>query len=501
MDKKLKIKALKQSKKIKLGKILTKKIENKHLDKIFTSKFMVASFVITAMFLVTFGIFQWLSSHRQVLGESDIDDSALASQPANLVIDTGSVVGPLQRPWQDLSQGGEDKEWRLQPILSQVKTLKPKYIRIDHIYDFYEIVKGEPGNLEFDWTKFDLILDDILASGAKPYISLGYMPPVIADGDVVNKPKRWEDWQYTVQRSIEHISGTKKIKDVYYEVWNEPDHFGDWDYQGDKNYLELYTHAAKGAANAKGVEDFKFGGPATTGLYKSWFDALVKHARANNLRLDFFSWHRYSHSLEDFEEDMKKAQSWSKEYPDLQSSLELHITEWGHDSENHPGYDSYYGAAHTVATSIVMVNNIREALIFEIQDGENPDGQTKWGRWGIIDSENQAKPRFYALRMLNSLGDEELKLSGQNQYIKAIAAKDKGGKIVLIVVNFDPAVTHKEIVPITFINLDMGTYNLKYKFLNGKEIRQQILSANGRIGTQVDMRVNDVLLLELEKVN
>ncbi len=63
------------------------------------------------------------------------------------------------------------------------------------------------------------------------------MPPAIAQSDIVSEPKRYEDWQIVVQHLIQHISGTRGISDVYYEVWNEPDLFGHWKYGGKKIIL------------------------------------------------------------------------------------------------------------------------------------------------------------------------------------------------------------------------------------------------------------------------
>ncbi|MDQ3008619.1 MAG: hypothetical protein M3Q81_03410, partial [bacterium] len=273
--------------------------------------------------------------------------SRASGEPANLQVDTQAVIGPMPRPWRYLAQGGEDHAWRLQPLVPQVKALKPQYIRIDHVYDFYDVVGGSPGNLTFDFSKLDLILDDIAAVGAKPYISLSYMPPVISDSDIVGKPQRWEDWQLVVQKTIEHISGTRKTRDVYYEVWNEPDLFGGWHYGGNKSYIQLYAASARGAANARGVQPFKLGGAATTALYKNWFVALADFTTKNNVRFDFFSWHRYNLKIDEYRTDMVEIRSWLTKYPQLEPTLELHITEWGHDSDMHAGYDGTYGAAHT----------------------------------------------------------------------------------------------------------------------------------------------------------
>ncbi len=134
--------------------------------------------------------------------------------PAAILIQANNSLGPMPRPWRNLAQGGEDHNWRLAPVAGLVSELNPEYIRIDHIYDFYDIVAGTSGSLTFNFTKLDLIIDDILATGAKPYIALSYMPPAISSGDIVSPPRSYADWQLTVQRTVEHISGTRGISDV-----------------------------------------------------------------------------------------------------------------------------------------------------------------------------------------------------------------------------------------------------------------------------------------------
>ena len=250
-----------------------------------------------------------------------------SSEPANIIIDTRKVIGPLQRPWRHLAQGGEDHAWRMGTLIPKIAALHPAYIRIDHIYDFYDIVGGSSGNLTFNFSKLDGLLDDIKATGATPYISLSYMPPVISSSDIISAPRNYSDWQLTVQKTIEHISGTRATRDVYYEVWNEPDLFGGWKYYGNKSYLTLYEAAARGAQNAQGVQPFKIGGPATTALYKNWFDALATDAVKNNVRLDFISWHRYDTDMDRFKKDITDARTWIQSYPQLQPTIKCHITE------------------------------------------------------------------------------------------------------------------------------------------------------------------------------
>ncbi len=422
--------------------------------------------------------------------------------PANLIIDTQAILGPLPRPWRNLAQGGEDHNWRLDKLNGPVAALKPEYIRLDHIYDFYDIVQGGPGNLTFNWTKFDLIIDDIVKTGATPYVALSYMPPAISSGDILAYPTNWADWQLVVQKTIEHVSGSKGIRDVYYEVWNEPDLFGSFKYYGEKNYLTLYAYASAGAKNARGVLPFKLGGPAITALYKNWFDAWAKACIGNSWRCDFFSWHRYSNDLDQYAEDMELVKNWVAAYPQLEPTLEFHITEWGHDSKNHAGYDSQYGAAHTVAGAIAMSNRVTRAFAFEIQDGKDPEGKSQWGRWGMFthnDFGANSKPRYRALKMLDSIADQRLQITGLGSWVKALAAKNDNGETEIIIANFDAKGAHSETVPLTFLNIEPGSYTLDKEFLGGSKQNQQLATDAAVLKTEIFMPINEVAKIKLIK--
>ncbi len=447
------------------------------------------------LIIVAIGVGAWqIPVVRQFFGHA-------SGEPANIFVDTQAVLGPMPRPWRNLAQGGEDSKWRIQPIAGSVKALHPEYIRIDHIYDFYDIVKGSPGNLSFDFSKFDQILDDIQAVGAKPYIALSYMPSAISSGDILAKPRNWADWSLVVQKTIEHVSGTRHTPDVYYEVWNEPNWFGKWQTYGDKNYLTLYDYAAVGASRARGVLPFKFGGPALTDLQKSWFDAMAKHVINNNVRMDFFSWHRYAANIEQYRQDMTDAHTWLNDYPQLEPTLELHITEWGHDSNNNNGYDNNYGAAHTVAGAIEMINLLDRAFLFEVQDGHDPKGQAKWGRWGLFTAKEvgaSPKPRYNALRMLDRISDQRLQLLGKGTWVKGVAGLASDGTVQVVLANYDQYSSHSENVPVTFTNIAPGAYNVTTEYLGGQRQIQQVATTEAALKVQVPMPVNSVSFTQLQ---
>lgn len=425
-------------------------------------------------------------------------------EPARIVVYTDRQLAPIEAPWANLAQGGEAHDWRLQPVAQQVRALDVEYIRLDHLYDFYDIVGGSPGNLSFDFSKLDVMLDDIAAAGALPYLSLSYMPPAISKGDIVDEPHSYADWQLVVQRTIEHVSGTRGIPNVYYEVWNEPDLFGGWKYYGSKNYLHLYAASARGAQNAQVSQPFKIGGPATTGLYGNWIKALAKLNQQDGLPLDFISWHRYATDIEQFRFDVSTVRSWLNQYPELQERLEYHITEWGHDSENHPGYDSQYSAAHLAAAAIEMEGVIDKAFAFEIQDGLDPNGQAYWGRWGMLthqDHGSYPKPRYHVFQFIRRhLQGTQLQTLGKGTYVKAMASEKADGTISVLLANFDPAATNQEIVPVTLKNLSPGTYSLtKQLYGHTPSTNQFTLTQSQDFQASFEMRPLSVVVLTITK--
>ena len=389
---------------------------------------------------------------------------------AEIVVDASSSLGPITPFWQTLAQGGEEKE-PFKNIPEEIAELKPAYIRVDHIYDFYNVVSRDNGRLKFDWTQLDLLVDDILKAGAKPFFALSYMPPAISKGDIIDLPTNWGDWGQVVRATVEHYSGrnNRNINGVIYEVWNEPDLFGSYKTYGDKNYLTMYEVSSRAAQGATNVNAFEIGGPATTGLYQNWEERLIKFVDEKNLRLDFLSWHRYDTDLTQFEEDVDRARSWAEKIPAL-VNLKFYITEWGHNSENDPGYDGKFGAIHTIAASRVMMAKVQRAFVFEIKDG--PGNEKYWSRWGLLTHEKfgapEKKPRYKALELLNTLGPFRISLAGEGSWVKGIASTDEAGDIKLMVVNYDASGKHSESVPITFENLPNGNFKFTRRdFLGG----------------------------------
>lgn len=439
--------------------------------------------------------------------------SKASSVKANIVVDIKKTSGPFSDRWKALAQGGEESGVRmLGNVIPQVSELYPKYIRLDHIYDFYNVVsRDSSGNLSFNFSELDETVCDIYHTGAKPFFSLGYMPPTMSDdGSLVGKPKNWNEWSLLVQKTVERYSGKKTVlpcgnlyafwrTDIHYEVWNEPDleSFGKWRYSGGKSYSDLYFYSAKGAGASKDVFPYRLGGPVTTALYKNWIQKFLDYVDSNNLKLDFISWHHYSKKTNDYTDDIIKLNKWLAESPryDRFENLPRIISEWGYDSEKNPIADTEVGAAHTTASIRNFINaNIESAFLFEIKDGPSLS-------WGILNHDGSKKPRWYALQMLNSLSGNQIIVSGEGTFVTALASKSSD-KISLVLTNYDEKSQNTEAVPVVFKNLPLEKYNLTKISLDGKrETSLNLKTIGGEIRLTgekaVIMKPNSVVTLEL----
>ncbi len=428
----------------------------------------------------------------------------------NIRVNTRKIIGRIPSNWKALAQGGEEAGVdMLANVVPQMSQLYPRYIRLDHIYDFYDVVARDQNNqLTFNWQKLDITVCDILRSGAKPFLSLGYMPPALSsDGSLISAPQNWSDWALVVQKTIERYSGKNTVlcgqmnpnftSDIYYEVWNEPDleTFGKWSlYGGTKDYKTLYYYSSLGATSATEVNNFNLGGPVTTALYQSWVQNLLDYVIVNNLRLDFISWHHYTKNPQDYADDVIKLNSWleADKYTRFRLIPKI-ISEWGYDSEPNPISETNVGAAHTIMSIRNLIDqNLDMAFAFEIKDGTAP-------RWGILTHEGKKKPRYNALQFLNLLGENRLLIEGEGTFTKGIATYSPE-KITLILVNFDQSNNNTEMVPTTFTNLTPGTYSLTLQYLYGEPTTfADIVVAGDELRRNILMPPNMVIALELRR--
>ncbi len=427
--------------------------------------------------------------------------SKASGTKATIVIDTQTKLEEINTDFfHAFAQGGEEAGDMIAPVLQETKALSPKVIRLDHIFDHYDVVSKNGSTLSFDFSKLDTAVNTILATGAKPFLSLSFMPQAIAkDGVVINPPNDWNDWATVVQKTIEHYSGKsgKNISGMYYEVWNEPDldQFGSWKLSGEKNYLTLYRYAATGANQANNVNPFMFGGPATTGLYKNWILGVIN----TGSRLDFFSWHSYLANPKQFTTDQHNLSGWLMAYPAYTTKPTI-ITEFGFTGAKSTAYGTSFGTAHTASVLRELISGGPTYLFsFELVDGPNQENGSGWGLITHPTNGKKIKPRYYVYSFFDAMKGTRLQLSGEGSWVTGFASV-KNNIIKVLLVNFDAKGTHTEQVPVTFMHLPNGTYTYKETILSGKTTQSQETVTNGVLKKTVVATPQSVIQLEVQRM-
>ena len=413
-----------------------------------------------------------------------------AGIPADIVIDTQQTQGQVPSSfWQNLSQGGEEPVDMIKPVVSQIRSLRPELIRIDHIFDYYQV---DQGNNRFDFSRLDGAVNSILLTGARPMLSISYTPDS-------KEPSDWNQWYQLVKATAQHYSIEKRINGIYYEVWNEPDLFGGWKYNRSPNYSTLYIQTARAITEGAAGADFKIGGPAITAYYANWIKALFATASKNNLRLDFISWHKYSKNIEDYNKDFESLNQILSDYPRY-FDIERIITEVGPNPEPDSWYDTKMAGIHLMALSTNLTGKIHRAFTFEPVDGPTSRSNISSG-WGLITHPSKGqkpKPRFFAIQFLNQLSGQQLASSGNGSWISALAAKNNN-TIQVLLVNYDPRMNHAETFPLTIHSLIPGSYQMKTTTYLGKSTTKKITTTtNYRAMTYLE--ANSAILIELTQL-
>jgi len=426
-------------------------------------------------------------------------------QAAAIVVDASSPQKPLVRMWDGVAQGFEklpDSDFRMSAVTGLLKNVGVKYVRIDHVFDGYSVVSRVDGRLTYDWSKLDALVGDIVAAGATPYISISYMPSAISKGDILDTPNDWGEWAQVVSALVGHYSRDYRggLSNVIYEVWNEPDLFGGWKMYGNKSYTQMYTVASRAANGVRGVKPFKIGGPATTGFYPAWVNGFYDKLD-ESVRIDFFSWHRYSADVEDFVKDAETAKKMMETR--IARSQDLYISEWGVNPERGSFYDGLWAAAHYLAVNTALSEtNIDLALAFEVMDGAPGDAQ--WhGGWGMLTNPKYGavakKPRFKAWEMLTKLRGQKLPEVGEGTYVTSLSAVDDTGVIRVLLVNFDINGKHSEVFPLTVVGLGEGNYTVKEEYLTGRVLNTEALVVGGNIRREISLGPSEAVLLTLSR--
>jgi xylan 1,4-beta-xylosidase len=276
-------------------------------------------------------------------------------------------------------------------------------------------------------------MDRLLATGLRPVVELSFMPNALAaDTDpsvfdyvgLISPPRDLDRWSDLVEALVRHLverHGLDEVATWGFEVWNEANIKVFWAGR-QSDYFDLYDAAARAV---KAVDDrLLVGGPSTAAA--GWVDDLLHHAAETGVPVDFVTTHTYGAPPLDLRPILERFGR-----PDIP----IWWTEWGvSPTHGGPVNDSVWGAP-LVARGMRSAAGRVDALAYWVASDQFVElgvpEQLFHGGFGLLTIGGLRKPRFWAIAILERLGEAELACrvtgDGGGSLVEAWASRDGDG--------------------------------------------------------------------------
>jgi hypothetical protein len=355
-----------------------------------------------------------------------------------------------------LGQGGLSAEPMWDGRVAEVRALRPALIRL-FVQEYFDLLTAR-GRYQFE--TLDRSVDTILATGAKPLMTLCFKPRRLfpeVDQDIV-EPRDYGAWEKLIFNLVRHYR--KRGAGIrYWEVGNEPDIGEDggcpYRFKPD-SYVRYYQHTA--AAILRADPEARVGGPALANPHSPILPALLDAASTNSTRtpLRFVSWHIYSsdpkavHGTIDYIKDLVR------KHPTLKP--ETFLDEWNVDLMKPPP-DPRYQPCYVAETIWQMKEaGLDYSCYYHIRDWQvefdrfarfmSPQGNAFMARWwnrmpqfdGLFDYQNHVRPAYFTFKLLSRMRGERLRLNSDHPAVHGFATRDDRMRMQnLLVWNFSNA--------------------------------------------------------------
>lgn len=377
-------------------------------------------------------------------------------------VDASEIRGALARPWRPMigsehlalllrgaGPGGRDVGSELAEALRIARNeLGVEAVRAHAIlHDSLGVCRLEDDQVVHDFTKVDLVLDQVVAAGLRPIVELSFMPASLAAAPaetvfsyqgIISPPRDYEQWAALVRDLVGHLAerhGRDAVRAWAFEVWNEANLRAFWT-AAESDYLHLYEVTVRAV---KAVDErFRVGGPATAAA--AWIDDLLDFCASHDVPIDFVSSHAYGLPPLDLRPITVRFGR-----PDLP----LWWTEWGVSPTHSAAINDSVWGAPLVARGMRSAAGRMEALSYWVASDhfvELGDAESLFhGGFGLLTIGNLRKPRFWAISMLERLGTHEMDCTvdgdGGGSLVEAWASRAPGGRIAIAAWNgtLDPS--------------------------------------------------------------
>lgn len=489
-------------------------------------------------------------------------------------LDVRQALKPLDRAF-DLSVGADYPGTTIRDEnLAQLKTTSAelgfRYIRFHDIFhDNLGTVKLVDGKVVYDWTRIDYLYDSMLKMGIRPFVELGFTPSALKSSDQTifywkgnTSHPRLDMWKNLIDAFARHLIaryGMDEVRSWYFEVWNEPNLDGFWQYGDQEAYFALYGVTAR---TLKAVDArLRVGGPSTAGA--AWVPELLAYAKATNTPVDFITTHTYGVDYGYLDEEGKMDLQLSKNpnavLGDVQKvrgeieashlpGIPLFFTEWSTSyNPRDLSHDSYVAAPY-ILSKLKGTQGIAQGMSYwvysDLFEEPGPPSTPFHGGFGLMTKDGVRKASWFAYKYLNALKGNEIPSTD-----KQVWAAFDGTSVAAVVWDFQlpdqkgrsNSTFFSKLVPnspsapvkVEFAGLQPGTYTLTLrrtgfkvndaysayiemgspKDLTPAQLQQLqsltrdlpeaersvTVGSSGTADIKISMRTNDVVLIVLKK--
>lgn len=379
-----------------------------------------------------------------------------AGGPVSVVVDVRDDHGTLPRPWRpmigsehlshaistDTTGGrvvGEELTAALRAAHDElgVTHVRAHAILCDDV-GVYREVDGEPVH---DFTGVDRVYDHIRSLGLYPVVEVSFMPHDLAadptrtvfDYDaIISPPKSWERWHALVRDLTAHLLeryGEEVVEHWSFEVWNEANLEVFWS-GSPEEYLQLYDVTVDAV---RSVDDrLVVGGPSSAAA--GWVEELLAHADRTGVPVDFVSTHTYGSPPLDFRPTLERYG---------RAGTPIWWTEWGvtptHFNEVSDAVFSGTFLLRGMASAMGRIESLSYWVVSDHFEELGRPPSLLHGGFGLRTVGELRKPRWWALAMLERLGDHRVGVTssgdGADSLVETVAARADDGSVGVLTWN------------------------------------------------------------------
>nr|WP_256366463.1 helix-turn-helix domain-containing protein [Terribacillus sp. AE2B 122] len=254
-----------------------------------------------------------LSKLFKYLGRREGLEQIVESNPETTVSNLYGKSTKLNPSFRKLLTIGYAPHILREDFLEQLRQIQREmpfdYLRFHGIFSDELMIYNEKsdGTSYYNFNHMDTLLDNILSSGIKPFIEIGFMPKELAKSPdkifwwegYVSPPKEMNRWTDLIVQFMRHVInryGIEEVRSWYFEFWNEPEVEGFF-WTGSRE--EFFAFFAATYKCIKSIDPYiKVGGFGHIDFSdrQEWHKEFQEYAWKNGIELDFHSFHVYNTS-------------------------------------------------------------------------------------------------------------------------------------------------------------------------------------------------------------